>query len=170
MTAIRSARPSWRPPRRTSPGGRSWPPSTAWWRSVYRRKGEWVQPGEPVVKVLRMDSLWIEGYRRRAAATRRAISGASRSSSPSPCPAATSSFKARSSSPPTRSSRDRVPGQGREKLVNRQDARRRPHGSSADNGRRWDCRSMTIDLCELRPAHPVATLIPSPNPSHGHPG
>ena len=29
---------------------------------VYRHKGEWVQPGEPVVKLLRMDRLWIEGY------------------------------------------------------------------------------------------------------------
>lgn len=28
---------------------------------VYRRKGEWVQAGEPVVKVLRTDRLWIEG-------------------------------------------------------------------------------------------------------------
>ena len=29
---------------------------------VYRRKGEWVQPGEPVVKVMRVDSLWIEAF------------------------------------------------------------------------------------------------------------
>jgi multidrug efflux pump subunit AcrA (membrane-fusion protein) len=29
--------------------------------NVHRRKGEWVQPGEPVVKLLRMDRLWIEG-------------------------------------------------------------------------------------------------------------
>lgn len=29
---------------------------------LYRRKGEWVQPGEPVMKVLRTDSLWVEGW------------------------------------------------------------------------------------------------------------
>jgi len=29
---------------------------------VYRRKGEWVQPGEPVMKLLRMNRLWIEGF------------------------------------------------------------------------------------------------------------
>jgi len=29
---------------------------------INHRRGEWVQPGEMVVKVLRVDSLWVEGY------------------------------------------------------------------------------------------------------------
>jgi multidrug efflux pump subunit AcrA (membrane-fusion protein) len=37
-------------------------PLTGVVEKLYRRKGEWVQPGEPVVKVLRTDSLWVEGW------------------------------------------------------------------------------------------------------------
>lgn len=29
---------------------------------IHRRKGEWVQPGDPVLKLLQVDSLWIEGF------------------------------------------------------------------------------------------------------------
>ncbi len=29
---------------------------------IYRQRGEWVQPGEPVVRVLRLNRLWVEGF------------------------------------------------------------------------------------------------------------
>ncbi|MFV0442482.1 MAG: HlyD family secretion protein [Planctomycetaceae bacterium] len=29
---------------------------------VYRQRGEWVEPGEPVLRVLRLNRLWAEGY------------------------------------------------------------------------------------------------------------
>lgn len=29
---------------------------------LYHRKGEWVQPGEPVLKLIRVDSLWVEAF------------------------------------------------------------------------------------------------------------
>lgn len=29
---------------------------------IYFRKGEWLRPGEPVMKLLRMNNLWVEGF------------------------------------------------------------------------------------------------------------
>lgn len=29
---------------------------------VYRHPGEWVQPGDPILRVIRMDRLWVEGF------------------------------------------------------------------------------------------------------------
>ena len=32
------------------------------WCGVYRNHGEWVKPGEPVVRILRLDRLRVEGF------------------------------------------------------------------------------------------------------------
>jgi multidrug efflux pump subunit AcrA (membrane-fusion protein) len=29
---------------------------------IYRQRGEWVQPGDPVIRVLRLNRLWVEGF------------------------------------------------------------------------------------------------------------
>ena len=42
---------------------------------MHRHEGEWVQPGDQVLRVIRMDRLWIDGYLSAAAYLRDEIDG-----------------------------------------------------------------------------------------------